>query len=1297
MGFYGNITNTARTQFQFDRVFPNRFTMDQSASSDGIYPGRYVLVNYEELGNYDYYVHAFKSIDMVYDAEQEQEVPIVVLGSSVNEEELVRFKYVETKAEADQNTAELVYKGQVLAIPPDHIHNLVDPTKTKWEFWKVVGKRPQEISTTEGGTTIVLYPVYEEYTDDFSTNYNIDVDAYGTSRGYDSTVWQKVYQNGEDKYVMVAELNTVVPTFDIEADAPKMVPLTPHFDADSTNVYYKLHWPTAWGFRVKSAKPNLMGPLLNEYGETTEVGLTRMSSDRTNYPSDETTNWYKTSYDGVNTTKDYVFTVDSRGQQGKWIPLNTEERIQNEGVPESVIEPAAAIYYNKAGFNPQKISYGYFRINLNEETYQPSIYYEKIDGKYVLSTSFYYNPETVYYEKIEDHIRLEPTGLSGHMYNKHDGSITKSAQVDTQEISIMLPAIGNTISAVWDLIYGGENINPNGKRNLDVSWERAQSDMSRHGLRLVNEYNFDDTYIYQTQNIETVAGAINSVHDLMGMIITPAPHDILTDNMNSLDENRIYYDETLKTFNRKCKQYTYVPVGSNKYLYDEINITDEDYEPGIYFYEDNSEEYIVDNNTNFTEGRTYYLRRINKDAEYEEIDDLVPFDGSIYAYKDFLGVDSLASDLKRANFVRDPKYYKDKTYYRWDQIIKSANINLADNYEPNVFYYLDNLGNYLIAQEQYPSTLKTYFSIRPENIQSLEDISTNSTPIDGVYVPGKYLYQDSPNHFAIDTRPQMSDVVYYLPDSDSSSVQIGNNTYSKEVSYIEANINEQNYVPDVYYLRKDPYVNNVGQDNNPDHYEDEPCSDAQYDANKKYYIRQETLTLVNGSSFYTVNLNEPLNLIQFHDYEFYTKDEYNNYYVITRISNFPELMSDIYVLRKNTNRLEGESNGGTYKLSGTDFTNEAVSGMIIHDQFYEGGQYHYETTDSEDYSNYVLDTYPTKTPGRDYFTLTAVGNPITNITFFDSHEYYQKNNADEYVLITTNTIPENTTIYKRKPLYVINDTADIYSRGAIWDFNTDYVPASITLGNQVESYGLEPLEDFARNINTMHGMLLKIRSILSYTDKDTRDLRTVQGAINTLNDKIAQFATWKPGEVLLVDDYGRLHSAQRIGTKWTTINVDSRISTPKIWITHEWTQIPDTSHTTNLKTDNNASLINSYPLIDETGHVGGFHTETYQLPEAYGIITGDSGSLAAGGTHASIKLEGTDQWIQTEVDSSNRKVKFTHEYNPIDNTSGTTNLNTNNNAQYVDVSALIDATGHVVGTHSETIKFPHGYGIFKEF
>ena len=52
MGFYGNITNTSNTTFSFDRIYPNRLSMDANANNDGIFIGRYVLVEYQEDAAY---------------------------------------------------------------------------------------------------------------------------------------------------------------------------------------------------------------------------------------------------------------------------------------------------------------------------------------------------------------------------------------------------------------------------------------------------------------------------------------------------------------------------------------------------------------------------------------------------------------------------------------------------------------------------------------------------------------------------------------------------------------------------------------------------------------------------------------------------------------------------------------------------------------------------------------------------------------------------------------------------------------------------------------------------------------------------------------------------------------------------------------------------------------------------------------------------------------------------------------------------------------------------------------------
>ena len=95
---------------------------------------------------------------------------------------------------------------------------------------------------------------------------------------------------------------------------------------------------------------------------------------------------------------------------------------------------------------------------------------------------------------------------------------------DTQELSIMLPSIGNTIAQIWDLVYGGRKTNAEiaktNERNQDINWESGRSLLDRHGLRLVHDPAVTgELNCYSKAEVDTVAGAINSAHDIMGMII----------------------------------------------------------------------------------------------------------------------------------------------------------------------------------------------------------------------------------------------------------------------------------------------------------------------------------------------------------------------------------------------------------------------------------------------------------------------------------------------------------------------------------------------------------------------------------------------------------------------------------------------------------------------------------------------------------------------------------------------------------------------------------------------------------
>lgn len=430
MGFYGNITNTSKTQFQFDRTYSNRATMEANILTDGIYAGRYILIEYD--------TDLSKSLDTF---------PRVYMQGGVAYTS-PDFSYVSRVNKKDIGLGDIVFTasdyvaGQPL-VPTDCI------------FWKCTSALDEKSS--DPATFIQVVGSESNYV----MNFNIDTAKYGESRGYDSTVWQKVYINNIEKYVQIAELNSVVPTFDISADAPTIHPIQPHFDINSTNVYYKLHWQPQWGMRVKEAKGN---------NKTN-------SEDKTIYPSDEKIEYTIYQYNPNNGT-----------------------------TTPSQIEYDAAIYYNKAGFDK------------SVRTRDTS---------------------------SGDSIQVAPTGISGNTYNTHSVTegFTNNTQKDIQEFQIILPSLGNTISDIWDIIYGhGQKIEADETASGDISNAVRFKDIEWKDAVTGTE---NSTIGGMTRDLNTLAGCINKVHDLMGMIITDKTNAALDEewfNKNYIyKENGSYY------------------------------------------------------------------------------------------------------------------------------------------------------------------------------------------------------------------------------------------------------------------------------------------------------------------------------------------------------------------------------------------------------------------------------------------------------------------------------------------------------------------------------------------------------------------------------------------------------------------------------------------------------------------------------------------------------------------------------------------------------------------------------------
>ena len=398
MSFYGRINRADRVSFVTDKIYPNRMTMDRDSATDGIYIGRYVLVEYSQGEGQD-----------IYDI-----------------------------------------------------------------------------------------------------NYNIDREVYGASmgRGYDSTVWQKVYADGKEKYVMVAELNSVVPTMSIVVDAPTLSPLPPHFDIESNTASYKLHLQPSWGFKVKEA-------------ESKDKSDTEIIYDTVTY------------VDGAE-----VFTE-----------VND-------------VKYDASIFFNKKAFSPETR----YNTIANQDNR------ELADNKIEMTLS-----------------------SSGYPYNDNHSN---PSNLDTYELSIMLPALGEVMSDAWDIIYGsGEQDEDNNNINhrfTKIGWDVDGGPRLVQSSRDINNSGFE----YDIEGVKSMAGCINSVHDLMGKIIVndannDKPNDTLTDSL----VNRIYYRDRKYWMKNNIHGYQDKPE-------DDLPVVDMREFGDNYYYKTGDNYYLEQEG--YQNGNTYY-------------------------------------------------------------------------------------------------------------------------------------------------------------------------------------------------------------------------------------------------------------------------------------------------------------------------------------------------------------------------------------------------------------------------------------------------------------------------------------------------------------------------------------------------------------------------------------------------------------------------------------------------------------------------------------------------------------------
>lgn len=1474
MGFYGNITNTTRTQFSFDATYPSRYEMDTQVANDGVYVGRYVLVEYDKdiKGSLSGIPQVYKittdglnkdfalsiSADFIVGEKEDGE------GNTVNPTIIRCITEQDRKDIADgklKYTDNLIEQGTVLRVPGElnddgkPIYNLVansgthkDPKDSlSDEYWVATGNEQFVITMMtedEQGRPVKQYTTFtgalweslgDSSQDSFTLNFTRDKQYYKTSRGYDSTVWQKVLDKGYEKYVMVAELNTIVPTFDITADAPTIIPLRPHFDVDSTNVYYKLHWQPTWGLRIRSSEPDTQVPQYDTEGKP--IAATILSSNsRVEYPSDENTHWTRTEFDKTTNSKKVLYAQYNETGGIDWV----------EKAPEN--DPPvlnAAIYYNRDGFDPDKVSKSWDRKYLHQLG---------LGGRRDPAVDPDVSPSE---DKgfVAEGITIAPTGLSGNTYANHNGVATP--EVDTQELSIMLPSIGDAISDVWDLVYGGrktnEAIQKTQKRNPDVEWYDARAVQDRTGLRLVKDgftYKMKSgttqgcpRNYYNTANVNTIAGCINSVHDLMGMIIQPYnTFDAMKENITNNDDDTIYFDVSNDKYYRRDMKYTYTPLAASAYTYERIDLSEGEFKPDLYYVKNGSRYDVASGKYN--KDLEYYVRKLTASEGYEQVK-VQPFDGSKYYY-----INELTNGGK--DFISEPTYHRDKTYYTMDSTrIDKTRIDLGDDFTGYTYYqYMTDTSTNKLNSPYYAidwtyagqnyDPKATYYDIKEKFAlkdviseppytdlylpgifyyrawaedkyskvywDGLQHITVYNKNDDGTYTPvqgeptvGEYYYQKlhtagEPYILKVGEQPVKADFDYRIDNSDlgTGNVKEGGvlidhymvkkgekvtETYTEIDTYEQVKFNDpsSSYVWDE--AKAGPawvFDKSVG-----DYVRNTLPFDPEKNKQNLYFVQQKKYVYVYAGG--TIDEDKPLHLLPYardsvsyrdplsgdtvDDFHINYKDiqHGNPWFVKTTVNSHLLGPYTIYIpvtatsIRRQlvdyyTNPARDEKD----RLQYYQLEKKKI------DKFYAPNLYYYkvgENLDRERKGSYILETnkhlkvnnadgyslaHLTIT-SADYHKINEHDTATNQRIYFYYPNYFYRKEGDEYVLAQEKTMNPNETYYVIKNFYIDSDTMNIMPHGQQWNNKIKHIPPSVSLATRDVGFTYYELVDFARKLNTIHGLILKMNQVIDSEDTDTRDLKTIQGALNTFNDWISHLGKLDSQDIVIVDNYGRLTSApanvtqtdegvnHTPGTKhdvtgiasdvfpmaenlteeggfknqWLTVNVDGKPTKPIVSLRHNYQPVRDTTSNSDMNNPKKDTMILYTPIVDPKGHVVGHNDHTITLPYGFKTITtnGRSGTasgdntgnpstsnVVADNTQDTLGINSGNKWIRIDTNASADTITISHDiHTPTVSAKSQTDLNNPATDSITIQDTTYDNAGHMTANQDHKYILPYGF------
>lgn len=810
MGFYGNIGNVRHTHFVFDDIFPNRTTMDQAAvaGTDNIFSGRFVLVKYDngnDLFVSDTLLGFLNPSDGYVYKDNQYTIPYIYTTfnhvANPSSSNWSQYYYFDGKYYSKLPSAEYFVSGQQNYYTASYVPGNYESSQIVG-LNQLVRLRDPEFGTLTGtyykctGTTVGQKATWglvlpDEDFSDYVTNYNLDRTEYGDDfdiRGYDATVWQKVYSEGYGRFVLIARLNGgLIPEIQLIPGAPSLEPTSPYIDAYSAENLYRIKVPSMYGFQVKEVDPEEDNPLSDQNTIVTRIEYDNdtQSYIRTDQSVDAAIYYNRAGADKqyrvIDETTSNEILIEPTGESGR-VYYDNEGNAITEDILELTVHMPMIGNMIADGYD---LIYGYNEKVNDSDTQTRPTDVAWVDGS--ASEVYKIQGNSVIGGKTH---ALET--LAGTLNTLHDrlGQIIVKTDV--------LPAAEQMSS---DLIY--EHNNKFYRRGVGGSSEIITNDKYTYtyipGVTASN-FEYNKYYVYTASTLpEGVTPSpatsyesgkyyfiknLNDVryHKIQPRLIQYYPEtyyrklgdDYIRDNSspNPTDPEALYYTVTPsnpKTFTTAYSNdgtfYTkdldsgiYTPsresvptIGTTYYLVTESEQKDNNviyYVPGVFYYKDEHNNFILDQSNTTTMFRQYYILTFS-DVPHYGLDG----NGNAIQYYEMISSQLVTNIVDKPANVNN--YYFKDNQNRWipfSYIEEMGPINGKSPYTIARTYYTINAPGYtelFLANVYYQHTSDgSYVKASQWGGVTAQYYELTTTQLNQVfYVPNRYYYKQSENSY----------------------------------------------------------------------------------------------------------------------------------------------------------------------------------------------------------------------------------------------------------------------------------------------------------------------------------------------------------------------------------------------------------------------------------------------------------------------------------------------------------------------------------------------------------------------